>query len=132
MNITPYGLSFDKPVGVLEEAIKVMSLLWSTTKPVDVTSRANARVLTGLMRAVVTQGTGTQAALPGVQVAGKTGTAELGPKPGQPTPHLEVRPPVPQLLRRRHLDGRGEGSEFAALALADAEGGPGFAGDSDG
>src|SRR3954453_23340420 len=35
MNITPYGMSFDKPVGVLEEAIKVMRLLWSTTKPVD-------------------------------------------------------------------------------------------------
>jgi len=35
MNITPYGLSFDKPVGVLEEAIKVMRLLWSTSKPVN-------------------------------------------------------------------------------------------------
>ena len=35
MNIAPYGMSFEKPVGVLEEAIKVMRLLWSTTKPVD-------------------------------------------------------------------------------------------------
>jgi cell division protein FtsI/penicillin-binding protein 2 len=58
--------------------------LKSSAKPVNVTSKANARVLTGLMRAVVTQGTGVQAALPGVQVAGKTGTAELGPKPGAP------------------------------------------------
>ncbi len=58
--------------------------LKSAAKPVDVTSKANARVLTGLMRAVVTEGTGVQAALPGVQVAGKTGTAELGPKPGAP------------------------------------------------
>jgi cell division protein FtsI/penicillin-binding protein 2 len=58
--------------------------LKSPAKPVNVTSKANARVLTGLMRAVVTAGTGVQAALPGVQVAGKTGTAELGPKPGAP------------------------------------------------
>jgi beta-lactamase class D len=58
--------------------------LRSAAKSVEVTSKANARVLTGLMRAVVTQGTGTQAALPGIQVAGKTGTAELGPKPGAP------------------------------------------------
>jgi penicillin-binding protein A len=54
--------------------------------PVQVTSKENARVLTGLMRAVVTQGTGSAAALPGVQVAGKTGTAEIGPKPGQTAP----------------------------------------------
>ena len=58
--------------------------LKSAAKPVQVTSKENARVLTGLMRAVVTEGTGTQAALSGIQVAGKTGTAELGPKPGAP------------------------------------------------
>ena len=58
--------------------------LQSAAKPVEVTSKANARVLTGLMRAVVTEGTGVAAALPGIQVAGKTGTAELGPKPGAP------------------------------------------------
>ena len=58
--------------------------LKSPVKPVQVTSKENARVLTGLMRAVVTEGTGTQANLPGLQVAGKTGTAELGPKPGAP------------------------------------------------
>jgi penicillin-binding protein A len=65
-----------------------------------VTSNADARVLTGLMRAVVTQGTGTQAALPGVQVAGKTGTAELGPKPGQPTP-----PPGQEDTAKQIVDG---------------------------
>ena len=58
--------------------------LQSRVKPVQVTSKANARVLTGLMRAVVTEGTGVAANLTGVQVAGKTGTAELGPKPGAP------------------------------------------------
>jgi penicillin-binding protein A len=58
--------------------------LQSDAKPVQVTSKDNARVLTGLMRAVVTSGTGVAANLPGIQVAGKTGTAELGPKPGQP------------------------------------------------
>ena len=52
--------------------------------PVDVTSAENARVLTSLMRGVVSNGTGTAAALPKTQVAGKTGTAELGPKPNQP------------------------------------------------
>jgi hypothetical protein len=54
--------------------------------PVQVTSKENARVLTGLMRAVVTQGTGSAAGLSGVQVAGKTGTAEIGPKPGATPP----------------------------------------------
>jgi len=53
-------------------------------EPVQVTSKENAKVLTGLMRAVVTSGTGTAANIPGLQVAGKTGTAELGPRPGSP------------------------------------------------
>jgi penicillin-binding protein A len=58
--------------------------LRSAAKPVQVTSKENAKVLTGLMRAVVTSGTGVAADIPNIQVAGKTGTAELGPKPGQP------------------------------------------------
>ena len=57
--------------------------------PVRVTSAENARVLTGLMRAVVTGGTGVAAQLPKIQVAGKTGTAELGPKPNQPPPKVD-------------------------------------------
>jgi penicillin-binding protein A len=55
-------------------------------EPVRVTSEETAKLMTQLMISVVTQGTGTAADLPGVQVAGKTGTAELGPKalePGQ-------------------------------------------------
>jgi penicillin-binding protein A len=58
--------------------------LQSDAEPVQVTSEENARVLTGLMRAVVTSGTGVAADIPGLQVAGKTGTAELGPRPGSP------------------------------------------------
>jgi penicillin-binding protein A len=74
--------------------------LQSDAKPVQVTSKANARVLTGLMRAVVTEGTGTAANLPGVDVAGKTGTAELGPKPGEPTP-----PPGQEDTAKQLVDG---------------------------
>ena len=42
-----------------------------------------ARQLTELMVGVVTGGTGTAGAIAEAQVAGKTGTAELGPEPGQ-------------------------------------------------
>jgi cell division protein FtsI/penicillin-binding protein 2 len=52
-------------------------------KPVRVISKKLAGELTELMVGVVTEGTGTAGAIPQAQVAGKTGTAELGPKPGQ-------------------------------------------------
>jgi cell division protein FtsI/penicillin-binding protein 2 len=51
-------------------------------KPVRVMSPKIAGELTELMVGVVTSGTGYAAAIPEAQVAGKTGTAELGPKPG--------------------------------------------------
>lgn len=52
-------------------------------KPVRVMSPKIAKELTELMVGVVTEGTGTAAAIAEAQVAGKTGTAELGPVPGQ-------------------------------------------------
>lgn len=57
-------------------------------KPVRVTSEETAKLLTQLMIRVVTGGTGTAAAIPGIQVAGKTGTAELGPKALEPGEEL--------------------------------------------
>ena len=35
MNVSPYGLEWEKPVGRLEEAIRVMRLLWSAEGPVS-------------------------------------------------------------------------------------------------
>jgi len=52
-------------------------------EPVRVMSKKVADELTELMIGVVTGGTGFAGAIPEAQVAGKTGTAELGPKPGE-------------------------------------------------
>jgi len=51
-------------------------------EPVRVMSAKVAGELTDLMIGVVTEGTGTAGAIAEAQVAGKTGTAELGPVPG--------------------------------------------------
>jgi cell division protein FtsI/penicillin-binding protein 2 len=59
--------------------------LRSDAKPVRVASADVASTIRDLMVGVVTSGTGTAAALPGIQVAGKTGTAELGPVTGSAT-----------------------------------------------
>lgn len=54
-----------------------------------------ARTIARYMRTVVTTGTGSGAAVPGVKVAGKTGTAELRSQPRQPQPLEEGAPPPP-------------------------------------
>lgn len=64
--------------------------------PVEVTSERTAATMRDLMIGVVTQGTGVAAALPGVQVAGKTGTAELGPKALEPGQELGPNEEPPQ------------------------------------
>ncbi|HKG34902.1 MAG TPA: penicillin-binding transpeptidase domain-containing protein [Solirubrobacterales bacterium] len=57
--------------------------LGPAASPHRVMSKRIAAQLTDLMEGVVEFGTGTAGAIPEAQVAGKTGTAELGPKPGQ-------------------------------------------------
>jgi len=52
-------------------------------EPVRVMSPKISKELTELMIGVVNEGTGTAANISEAQVAGKTGTAELGPKPGE-------------------------------------------------
>lgn len=81
--------------------------------PVAVTSPAVAKTVAALMEDVVQYGTGEQAAVQGLRIAGKTGTAELGPKPNQPPPKPTKpgeEPPDPEQI----LD-----AWFAAYAPAD-------------
>jgi cell division protein FtsI/penicillin-binding protein 2 len=61
-------------------------------EPVRVMSEKTSEELTELMVGVVTGGTGFAGAIPEAQVAGKTGTAELGPRPGEEdSPHPQQR-----------------------------------------
>ena len=67
----------------LPNALVLNPKLRPDAEPVQVMSAKTAEELTELMIGVVVEGTGTAGAIPQAQVAGKTGTAELGPKPGE-------------------------------------------------
>jgi peptidoglycan glycosyltransferase len=67
----------------LPNAIVLNKKLRPDPAPVRVMTKKTADELTELMIGVVTEGTGTAGAIAEGQVAGKTGTAELGPKPGE-------------------------------------------------
>ena len=70
-------------------------------KPVKVTDANTAGIIKNLMVDVVNSGTGIHADLGKIQVAGKTGTAELGPKPQQaPAKPLAPgeEPPAPEQI----------------------------------
>jgi penicillin-binding protein A len=67
----------------LPNAIALNRKLRPEDESVRVMTKQTAKQLNELMVGVITEGTGTAGAISEAQVAGKTGTAELGPKPGE-------------------------------------------------
>ncbi len=74
--VANHGVRVPTPLVVKKE-------LRTDAGPTRVMSKKISDQLNELMVGVVTGGTGTAGAIPEAQVAGKTGTAELGPEPGQ-------------------------------------------------
>ena len=95
-------------------------------EPVRVMSKKLANTITDLMVDVVTYGTGTAGAIAEGQVAGKTGTAELGPQPGNPDVQILdawftafAPSDNPQIAAAMMLNDAGaSGGEVAAPAIA--------------
>jgi peptidoglycan glycosyltransferase len=92
---------------------------------VRVTDEETAATVRDLMIEVVKSGTGTPAALPGVEIAGKTGTAELGPKANAPPP-AEGEEPEQELDAWFTAFAPAKSPEIAvAVMVVNAEGGGG-------
>jgi peptidoglycan glycosyltransferase len=101
--------------------------------PVEVTDSSTASTVRDLMVENVKTGTGVAAQIPEAQVAGKTGTAELGPDPDAPAPEPGEDPALeenawftsfapadsPQLaIAVMIVDAQGSGGEVAAPIAA--------------
>ena len=82
--------------GVMMEPMLVKEILSSKGKSIEkmqpkqigqVMTKDNSAIMKGLMREVVSQGTGTSASLPNIVVSGKTGTADHDDPSKQIAPH---------------------------------------------
>jgi peptidoglycan glycosyltransferase len=81
-------------------------------------SRQTARDLTGMMTKVVEEGTGTAAALQGVDVAGKTGTAELNTEGLNQPWFMCFTPDVAVAITLERFQGGTGGVDAAPIAKA--------------
>ena len=84
----------------------------------QVISRQTARDLTVMMKQVVREGTGTAAALSGVEVAGKTGTAELNTSGLNQPWFMGFTPDVAVAVTLERFQGGTGGTDAAPIARA--------------